>query len=226
MTLSAPPPAFTDVERFGNILVSAWAPPSHKNLAGNWHRAVVASFIASRQAIYFLGYRPGRLPKVPGNSLSSASRALLEQLVPEPLSGPLHRLSQDSAEASVHPLSSGDLNARWLVLDKTTGLSRVETVFLGRPLVLTSASKVAEVVECTEAPPSLQINASCLTNPEVGLRQPDATWIRSTRAWSGDTVAITWLGNSSSLCIMGGREALLRLHSALISMATSPASDA
>lgn len=226
MTLSAQPPALSDVERFGNILISAWAPPSHKALAGDWRRSILGSLIASRQAIYFLGHRPGRLPKLPGHSLSTASRVLLGQLVAEPNFGPLYRLPQDAAEVAVDALSSEDMMARWSVLDETTGLSRVESVFLGCPLLLTSVGTVTEVIACTAATPPLQINASCMTNPEVGLRQPDARWLRSIRAWPGHDVAMTWRGNSSSLCIIGGREALRVLQSNLATWVTGPASDA
>lgn len=208
-------PPFNDVARFGNMVFSAWAPPASRTLASAWLRAVLDSLLASGQAAYIIGYRPGALSNAPAQAIPAGTLAMLEQLVPEPIWGPLHRLPDDSARASLDTLLAGSLNARWTLVDESTGHTRVKSISLGRPLLTACVDAVAHAVRSTAAEEPLQIHVACLANPEAGLRQPDARWMRSLKSGAGGQLALTWLGNSNALCVSGGREALWRLHLAL-----------
>jgi len=172
---------------------------------------VLHSLAASRPALYLLGHRASTLRNLPGQTLSEDVHALLNRLVPEPATGPVHRLPDDDAEASIDALRSGDLHVRRSVLDPATGLTRVESTFLGRPLLLTSVAHATVAIQSGPVAAPLQIHSTCLSNPEAGLRQPEARWVRAIRTWAGDRVAITWSGNSSSLCVMAGPDALSHL---------------
>lgn len=207
-------PSLADVQRFGNLLLQAWAPPTHPLLAPAWLDETLGRFIGAGAAVLLLGHRPGTLRTLPPQVLTHDIQALLAALTPDTDHAGLHRLPPAVAQASLALLRPGELHIRQKKIDKATGLTRPVSTHLGRLLLLSSTSAALQVLQQVLAKPPLQLSLSCLTNPWAGLRQPDATWLRSIKAWPGDALMIGWRGNA--LQLLTGREALPDLRTRLI----------
>lgn len=217
-------PTASDVERFGNLLLQAWAPPGHECLANAWIESAIGAFLGGPNEIFLLGHRPGLLQNLPSEALSVEASRLLSAVTKELQLGPLHRISHEDAIASAALLRSGDLHVRERRLDDSTGMMCVTSKHLGRVLVRSSAAEVLRVIQGGASRPPLQLHLSCLTNPHAGLRQPDAKWLRSIRSWTGAGLAVTWKGDS--LHLFGGRATLLDVRVRLLEWLPAPASEA
>lgn len=77
-------PAAADVERFGNLLLQAWAPPAHESLADDWIESAVRALLAGANDVYLLGHLPGVLSNVPHDAVSQEhlGRALVAWSAP------------------------------------------------------------------------------------------------------------------------------------------------
>lgn len=215
MSVSDAFPAGSDVERHGNLLLLAWAPPSHEALAEAWVESALGALLGPDDHCYILGHRPGRVKTLPSGCLSGDTRSLLESLVPASDLGPLHALPHGTGRRSVTLLRAGDIHARWNAIHEQTGRTRVHSMHLGRVLVVSTVARILGVVQGTAPTPPLLMALSCLTNPGAGLRRTESAWLQSIRAWSGNPVAITLPGNA--LCMLAGREALTELRIGLLS---------
>lgn len=204
-------PSAADVQRFGNLLLQAWAPPSHPHLAPAWLDEILSLLIGTGQAVVLLGHRPGTLPP---QALPEDTRALLAALTPDPDHAGLQRLPPALAQASLALLRPGELHIRQTNIDEATGLTRQVSTHLGRVLMLASPSSLLQVLPQVALQPPLQLGLTCLTNPWAGLRQPDARWLRSIKTWTGDALVIGWHGHA--LLLLAGHEALPGLRIRLI----------
>lgn len=211
-------PSAADVQRFGNLLLQAWAPPAHPLLAPAWLDEILRAFIGAGAAVVLLGHRPGTLRALPPPVLTDDTRTLLAALTPDPDHPGLHRLPPAMAQASIALLRPGELHIREQKIDEATGLTRPVSTHLGRLLLLSSTSTALQVLQQVAVKPPLQLGLSCLTNPWAGLRQPDATWLRSIKAWTGDALVIGWRG--TALQLLAGHEALPGLRTRLIDRLT------
>ncbi len=217
-------PAVADVERFGNLLLSAWAPPSHMLLADAWIESVTGVLLGSSEGLFLLGHRPSRVASLSREALAEETRLLLGSLSEEPGCSSLHRIPQEVARASTALLRSGNLHVRQRRVDESTGQAHVDSTHVGRVLVLLSVDATVGAVETVAVSAPLQVHLACMTNPDAGLRQPEARWLRSVRSWTDDTVVTSW--SATSLTFLAGSEALLELRSRLLSWLPEPASDA
>lgn len=212
-------PAAADVERFGNLLLSAWSPPSHRVLVDGWMESAIDAVLRCASDVFLLGYKPALARSLP---VPQDMLALFVYLTKETERGPHYRIPVDIARASTALLRPGDLHVRQRRTDGSTGVTHVESTYLGRVLALMSVADALRALQGVTVAAPLQVNLSCLTNPQAGLRQPDARWLRSMRDWTGNVVGITWLGDS--LTLLGGREALLQLRVGLLAWQEQPQS--
>lgn len=217
-------PAAADVARYGNLVLQAWAPPAHESLADDWVDSATRALLAGPGQVFLLGHRPSALAKLPPGAVSTEIARLSSCLTGEPRRGPLHRIPRDAAMASAALLRPGDLAVRQRRLDESTGMTRVSLTHLGRVLVLSSPAALLDAIEALAQPAPLQLLLNVLNNPQAGLRQPDATWLRSIRNWTGEDIVVTWSGHT--LCLLAGREALFDLRWRLLDRPPAPVRDA
>ena len=207
-------PAVADLERHGNLTLSAWAPPAHQALAEQWFTAALTTLLSAPSETYLLGHRPGLLGNLPPDAVPAPTMRLLQSLTRGAGNAPLHRIPEEIARASVAALRKGDINSTSRRLDEATGLSQTKNTHLGRALIRTTVDGALGALQGIAAPAPLQLHLSCLTNPQAGLRQPDARWLRSVAEWTGSGVGITWAGNT--LVFLGGPALLLKLRNELL----------
>ena len=147
MSSAEPFPAVADVERFGNLLLSAWAPPSHMLLADAWIESMTGVLLGSSKDLFLLGHRPGRVASLSREALAEETRLLLGSLSEEPGCSSLHRIPQEVARASTALLRSGNLHVRQRRVDESTGQAHVDSTHVGRVLVLLSVDATVGAVE-------------------------------------------------------------------------------
>lgn len=213
-------PAVADIERHGNLTLSAWTPPAHQALAEEWFTAALTALLGATSKAFLLGHRPGLLSSLPPDAVPAPTMRLLQSLAREACGAPLHRIPEEIARTSVATLRKGDINHTSRRLDEATGLSQVTNTHLGRALIRTTADTALGALQGVAAPAPLQLHLSCLTNPQAGLRQPDARWLRSVSEWTGTGVGITWAGNT--LVFLGGPTPLLELRNQLLGWLPQP----
>ena len=161
-----------------------------------------------------LGHRPGLLRNLPPDALPAPTMRLLQSLAREAGNAPLHRIPEEIARASVAALRKGDINSTSRRLDEATGLSQTTNTHLGRALIRTTVDGALGALQGIAASAPLQLHLSCITNPQAGLRQPEARWLRSVAEWTGSGIGITWAGNT--LVFLGGPAPLLELRNELL----------
>ena len=214
MSTSEAFPDVADVERFGNLLLSAWSPPSGKPLAEAWVESVVAALLKSHHNLVLLGHRPGKAKNLCRDELSDETRYLFDSFTQDPNCSSLYRFPPEAARVLSPLLRSGDIHVRQRITDESTGLTRIDSTHLGRVLILSSLTATLQAIQNVDIDASLQVTLSCLTNPYAGLRQPDSKWLRSIRSWSSAEVAIGW--QDTSLQILAGRDTLRQLRNNLL----------
>lgn len=216
-------PAVADLERHGNLTLSAWAPPAHQALAEQWFTATLTALLGAPSETFLLGHRPGLLRNLPPGAVPAPTMRLLQSLAREAGNTPLHRIPKEIARASVAALLKGDINLTSKRLDEATGLSQIKNTHLGRALIRTTVDAALGALQGIAAPAPLQLHLSCLTNPQAGLRQPDARWLRSVAEWTGTSVGIIWSGRT--LVFLGGPAPLLTLRNELLGWLPQPGNE-
>lgn len=206
--------------RCGNLAVGAWAPKPHAAQAQAWTASVLNGLVAQGLPLYVLGHRPGAAARLPSDTVPKDLRALLASLAAEPEPGPLQRVAVTAGHGLPPPMRAGDLLVRRRRVDDVTGAERIESTHLGRPLFLACAADVLQAIRSVPAAPPLKRQLSCLANPWAGLRQPEARWLRDTKTWPDDRVAVTWRANT--LCLLAGTGQVAALHGGLTGHSVGP----
>lgn len=207
-------PTLADVERCGNLLLQAWAPPDARAAAEGWLRHAVHGLAGAQPVLHLLGYRPARWHSLPPGAAPAAWAPMLDAAETHADDPALHRAPTAVALLALSPALPGELHVHQRTIDPATGLSRPSSTFLGRVLVPGTVDGVLDALRGVAAQPPAQLTLTCLTNPHAGLRQPDARWVRAARDWPGDRIAASWRGTSVTL--LAGRAALARLREGLL----------
>ncbi len=214
MTRSAGLPSDDDLHRYGNVVVSAWAPPACKSLGHEWLDGLLGQLMAGGAGVFVLGHGRKALEQLPPEAVPADVRRVIDSVLPEPTAAPLVSVPSSVAESNFEVLRAGDLNVRQRILDASTGMASIKSTHLGRFILLSDAVDLASTLRERPVPDPLQIHLSCLKNPGAGLRQPDAKWLSSTKSWSQGQVAVSWKG--TSVCLSAGSPTLRSLRDSLL----------